>query len=307
MIIRFNPVDISPEIWEYIYKNTTLSNRPFSEDQKEAAFDKSLKKVTKAESLPSDWKTYLKKVINSQFMEVLGGPRGQDFFALERDAGVVSSDGEVLSFEERFSAQDVSAGATDEEILGEEEKIQRKLDRPTLEALTEMRNEFIKSPASPLSETERKVFEYHTASIPFRVIAKKLPAFLTYQEAYKRCFKPVRSRRRKRSYDNPSYLKRGEELYKEASELTLQALGYKAVAGTPHFGLIRQAVRLYQEATRYFLAACGQSTHSMKYFQFTQKDVADLYFSAIRKFNDTYEIPEDLRELRNPHDRYFYS
>ena len=87
----------------------------------------------------------------------------------------------------------------------------------------------------------------------------------------------------------------------------LQALGYKAVAGTPHFGLIRQAVRLYQEATRYFLAACGQSTHSMQYFRFTQKDVADLYFSAIKKFNDTYEIPEDLRELRNPHVPYFYS
>lgn len=307
MIIRFNPVDLSPEIWEYIFKNTTASNRPLSDIQKSEAFDLSLAKVMNAESLPSNWKAYVSKVIDSQFKQVLGGSRGQDFFDLERDAGVVSSDGEVLSFEERFSAQDVSAGATDEEILGEEEKVQRKLDRPTLEALTEMRNEFIKSPSSPLSETERKVFEYHTASIPFRVIAKKLPAFLTYQEAYKRCFKPVRPRRRKRSYDNPSYLKRGEELYQEASELTLQALGYKAVAGTPHFGLIRQAVRLYQEATRYFLAACGQSTHSMQYFRFTQKDVADLYFSAIKKFNDTYEIPEDLGELRNPHVPYFYS
>lgn len=107
-----------------------------------------------------------------------------------------------------------------------------------------------------------------------------------------------------RSYRNPSYLRKGEDLYKKATEMTLQALNYRPVVGTPHFSLIRQANRTYQEATRYFLVACGQSPRALGYFSFTQKDVADLYFSAIKKFKDAYDIPEDLRELRNP---YAYS
>lgn len=303
MIVRFNPVDLSPDVWEYIYNNTTLSSRSVSEDDKQAAFDLTLEKIMKLESLPSNWRPYINRVISSQFSQALGKPSGEDIMdRAEREAGAAASGDEMLGFEERFSAESVTAGSTDQEIVGEEESIQRKLDKPTLEIVGKWREEFLSSPS--LSESERKVLEWHTLQIPFRVIAKRLPAFLVYQEAYKRCLGPKRGKQRMRSYRNPSYLRKGEDLYKKATEMTLQALNYRPVVGTPHFSLIRQANRTYQEATRYFLVACGQSPRALGYFSFTQKDVADLYFSAIKKFKDAYDIPEDLRELRNP---YAYS